>query len=279
MQVIGDIFNTFFFGPVANLLVLIINGLNMIHVPWAFGLAIIILTIIIRLLIWPFMAKQLKSARKMSELKPHMDALKEKHKGDKQGLAAAQMALYKEHGVNPAGGCLPTLIQIPIIWGLYQTIMAFFNGQSGLEKINSVLYPIGGKLTEVPDLHFLGVNLAVKPSEFGQLGALLLLVPIITALLQFIQSKMMTAPAVKKYLSDSPKEKKEKESMEDSMQAMQSQMMYLMPLMIAYFAFSFPIGLALYWNVFTILGIIQQHRISGWGGLQNWFKLLKPRAA
>lgn len=276
MQVIGDIFNTFFFGPVANLLVLIINGLYALHIPGAFGLAIIILTVIIRLLVWPFMATQLKSAKKMSELKPHLNALKIKHKGDKQALGAAQMALYKEHGINPAGGCLPTLIQIPIIWGLYQTIMAFFDDQSGLEKINSVLYPISEHLTQVPDLHFMGLNLAIKPSQFGQFGVLLLLVPIITALLQFIQSKMMTA-TIKNYPSDSPKEKKEKESVEDSMQAMQSQMMYLMPLMIGYFAFSFPIGLALYWNVFTILGIVQQHRISGWGGLQNWFKFLKPK--
>lgn len=279
MSLIGNIFNTFFFGPVANLLVIIIRTLDAVHIPGSFGLAIIILTVIIRLLIWPFMAKQLKSARKMSELKPHLDALKEKHKNDKQALAAAQMALYKEHGINPAGGCLPTLIQIPIIWGLYQTIMAFFNGQAGLDRINSVLYPIGEKLTQVPDLHFMGMNLAIKPSQFGQFGMFLLLVPVVTALLQFMQSKMMMAPAVKKYASDSPKEKKEKESMEDSMQAMQSQMMYLMPLMIGYFAFSFPIGLALYWNVFTILGIVQQHRISGWGGLANWFKFLKPKAA
>lgn len=271
MQVITDIFNTFFMGPILNVLVLILDGLNFLHLPGALGFSIIILTILIRILVWPLMSSQLKSAKKMQELKPHLDALKAKHKNDKKAFAQAQMDLYKEHGVNPAGGCLPVLIQFPILIALYQTIFAFFNGASGLVQINNMLYPFIPHLKNVPSLDFLGVNLAVKPSEFGQNGIFLLFIPILTALLTFIQSKMMVpAKSLKEYPKDTPKEKKEKESTEDAMGAMQGQMMYLMPVMIGYFAFQFPIGLSLYWNTMTIVGIYQQYKISGWGGLELW---------
>ncbi|MDO8639176.1 MAG: YidC/Oxa1 family membrane protein insertase [Candidatus Daviesbacteria bacterium] len=276
MQVIGNIFNLFFYVPILNLLVLILLGLNMIHIPGSFGFSIIILTILIRILIWPLMSSQLKSAKKMQELKPHLDSLKIKHKGDKKAFAAAQMDLYKEHGVNPAGGCLPVLVQFPILIALYQTIFAFFSGPQGLENINKVLYFPWLHLKVVPSLDFFGVNLAVKPSEFSQYGFLLLLIPLITALLTFIQSKMMAPPKpLKEYPKDTPSEKKEKESTEDAMGAMQRQMMYMMPVMIGYFAFQFPIGLALYWNTMTILGIYQQYKISGWGGMESWIKIIK----
>ncbi|MFH0937360.1 MAG: YidC/Oxa1 family membrane protein insertase [Candidatus Daviesbacteria bacterium] len=275
MQVIGDLFNTLFFGPIVNLLVLILQGLTFLHIPGALGLAIIILTVLIRLVVWPLMSKQIKSAKKMADLKPQLDELKVKYKGDKKALAAAQMALYKENGVNPAGGCLPTLVQFPVIIALYQTIFAFFSGSSALENINKVLYVPAWQLKTVPDLNFLGLNLATKPSEFGSLGAFLLIIPLLTAALTFVQSKMMAPTKVKEYPSDSPKEKKEKEGLEDSMSAIQGQMMYMMPIMIGYFAFQFPIGLALYWNTFTVLGIIQQYRISGWGGFEGWIKKIK----
>jgi hypothetical protein len=82
---------------------------------------------------------------------------------------------------------------------------------------------------------------------------------------------------VKEYPSDSSKEKKEKESSEDTMAAVQGQMLFLMPIMIGYFAFSFPVGLAIYWNTFTILGIIQQYYVSGWGGLTSFFSFISKR--
>lgn len=267
MQIIVDVFNLIFLEPIVNALVAIMRGLDSLGVPGALGASIIILTILIRMLIWPLMSTQLKSAKKMSDLKPHLEELKIKHKGDKQGFAKAQMDLYKEHGINPAGGCLPTLIQLPILIALYQTIISFFNGSGGLKHINELLYIPSWKLASTPDPNFLGINIAYKPSEFGQFGFLLLLVPLITGGLTFMQSKMMTPKPVKKYPTDSPKEKKEKESSEDMMAAVQSQMTFLMPIMIGYFALQFPIGLALYWNTITIFGIIQQYFISGWGGL------------
>ncbi len=280
MNNIGDIFNLVFMGPIINLLVLIFQGLQAIHIPGALGFSIMILTILIRLLVWPFTSSQLKSARKLADLKPHLDELKKKHKDDKQGLASAQMALYKEHGVNPAGGCLPAIIQIPVFIALYQSIINILPGTGGhIDRINSLLYFPQLRLPSTLDPNFFGINLGIKPSEFTTHGFLLLLIPIGTAILTFVQSKMALPKAVKVYASDSPKEKKEKEGIEDSMGQVQSQMVFMMPLMIGYFAFNFPIGLAIYWNSYTILGIIQQYRISGWGGVSDFVTKFRVRSS
>ncbi|EKD90871.1 MAG: Stage III sporulation protein J [uncultured bacterium] len=276
MQIIFDLFNTLFFAPLVNLLVLIIRALESLGVAGALGFAIIIMTIGIRLLIWPFMSSQLKSAKKMADMKPHLDQLKNKHKDDKQALAKAQMDLYKEHGVNPAGGCVPALIQLPILIALYQVILAMFDGANGLERINKVLYNSSWHLSSPPDPHFLGFNLGSKPSDFAAVGVFVLLIPIITGLLQFFQSKMMVPTPVKVYPKDSPKEKKEKDEASDAAAAVQSQMVYLMPVMIGYFAFSFPIGLSIYWNTFTLLGIYHQYRVGGWGGMKEFVSRLRP---
>ena len=79
---------------------------------------------------------------------------------------------------------------------------------------------------------------------------------------------------IKVYKSDSPKETKEKETMEESLGAIQGQMVFLMPVMMGYFAYQFPIGLAIYLNIYTILGIVQQYRISGWGSLEDLIKII-----
>ena len=278
MGAIGDIFNLVFFGPVINVLVLLYQGLAAVRIPGALGFSILFLTIIIRVLVWPFMASQIKATKKMAELKPHLDALKIKHKGDKQGMAQAQMALYKEHGVNPAGGCLPALIQIPVFIALYQAIINILPGAGGhLDRINLLLYFPQLKLPSTLDPNFFGLNLGIKPSEFGSHGAFLLLIPVLTAGLTFVQSKMTLPKAIKHHEGEKPKETKEKEGMEESMGAVQSQMVYMMPVMIGYFAFSFPIGLAIYWNTYTILGIIQQYKIGGWGGMSDFVRSVKGK--
>jgi YidC/Oxa1 family membrane protein insertase len=269
---IGAVFDTFFIAPIINVMVFFIHVFSSIGIPGSLGLSIIALTIVIKLLIWPFMTAQLRSTKKMADLKPHLDKLKEKHKGDRQKFAAAQMALFKEHGVNPAAGCLPALIQMPVFIALYQVIFAFFDSKSGLTRINELTYSFIPDLAKMPSPQFLGVDLSHRPSEFGQYGWVLLLIPIITAALTFVQSKMMVPAPVKKYPSDSPVEKKEKETKGDMGSAMQSQMLYLMPLMIGFFSWQFPVGLALYWNTFTFFGIIQQYKVAGLGGLSGWIK-------
>jgi YidC/Oxa1 family membrane protein insertase len=277
MQIITSLFDTLFFGPIVNILVLLLRGLEGLGIPGALGIAIIIVTMLIRILVWPLMATQLKASKKMAELKPHLDELKKKHKDDKQALAKAQMDLYKEHGVNPAGGCLPLLIQIPPMIAIYQVIYAFFDGAHGLNRINGLLYNSDWALKQAPNLDFFGVSLAVKPSDYATAGLFILLVPVITALIQLIQSKMMTPVPVKINKQDSKKEKQEKESMEDAMASMQGQMMFIMPLMMAYISFTFPIGLALYLNTLTLVGIFQQYLISGWGSLGPWISKISSK--
>ncbi|MBI2022351.1 membrane protein insertase YidC [Candidatus Daviesbacteria bacterium] len=274
MPVIGDLFNTLFFQPTVNLLVLIIRSLEQLSIPGAFGLSIIILTFLIRLVLWPLMGSQLKSAKKISDLKPKLDELKLKHKDDKTALYQAQMSLYKEHGVNPAGGCLPTLLQIPFFIAIYQVISSLFAGSQGITRVNEALYNAAWHLKVQPDPIFLGLNIADKPIDFGRIGMFVLIVPILTVVLQFIQSRMMMPKPVKPYPSDSPKEKKEKAQAEDMQTAMQSQMMVLMPIMIGYFALILPIGVSLFYLSLTIMGIIQQYFVSGWGGLAPWVEKL-----
>lgn len=269
---IGDIFNILLLQPTLNLIVVILRSVEALHIPGALGISIILLTLIIKLVTWPLTNQQLKASKKMLELKPHMDALKNKHRGNQQALAAAQMQLYKEHGVNPAGGCLPAVLQILLIYPLYQVIQAFLEAGHGLERINYFLYDKSWHLDHLPDPHFLGLNLATKPSEFATAGVFLLLIPIITAALQFVLSKMMSPMGVPVKKDDKPKEVKEKAKEEDMATAMQGQMLVMMPVMIGFFAFQFPIGLALYWNTISILSIYQQYLITGWGGLEVWIK-------
>src|SRR3972149_8087416 len=174
MSGIGDIFNLIFFGPIINILVLIFQGLSALHIPGALGFSIIILTVLIRFLVWPFMTSQIKATKKMADLKPHLAVLKEKHKDDKKALASAQMALYKEHGVNQAGGCLPALIQIPVFLALYQAIINIPPGANGhLDNINSLLYFPQFKLPSTLDPNFFGLDLGIKPSQFGSFGVFL----------------------------------------------------------------------------------------------------------
>lgn len=275
MELIGFLFDTIFFAPTVNILIFVYKILQSISFPGALGLAIIILTVLIRFLVWPFYGAQLKSAQKMAKLKPHLNALKEKHKDDKKAFAEAQMALFKEHGVNPAAGCLPALIQIPVFFALYQAIANVFPGgvlgfSGSLERVNSVLYHSWLHLSSAPDANFFGLNLAIKPSD-GGLTSFLIFIPLITAALTFVQSKMMVAPKAPELTKDD----KKSGGMEDMMSSMQSQMAYIMPLMIGYFAFQFPIGLAIYWNTFTIMGIIQQYQISGWGAVADYARKLK----
>ena len=187
------------------------------------------------------------------------------------------MRLYKEHGVNPAAGCLPLLIQLPLIWALYAALQLIVKpGMVTLKTINAMLYSSSFKLTQPWDTYFFGLPLAQTPSHLLNLSLMstwpILIIPVATGFFQFIQSKMMFAslpqPADKKLVEVKSKSGEKKE--EDFATAFQSQSMYIFPLMIGFFSYDFPVGLSLYWNAFTIFGIIQQYRISGLGGIKEW---------
>jgi YidC/Oxa1 family membrane protein insertase len=264
--------NLLLVNPILNVLVAFYKGFEYLHVPGPLGFAVIGLTIIIRLLLYPLMQAQLKSARKMQNLKPHLDALNVKHKNDKQALQQAQLALYKEHGINPAAGCLPLLVQMPVLIALYNVFYQVLNNGNlvkVVEHINSVVYHPALQI-KVLDLTFFGVNLGIKPNQWQTQGWWLLSVPIITAALQWWQSRLMmqmtpAAPVVnekKQAITKNGETKKDEKPKEDTAMEMQKQMAIITPLMFGYFAFQFPLGLALYWNVFGLFGIMQQLKVN-----------------
>src|SRR3972149_10662929 len=117
-----EIFNIIIVNPIINVLVAIYQVLAFFHVPYPLGFSIIGLTVVIRIILYPLISAQLKASKKMQDIAPHLSNLKEKHKGDKKRIQEETMKLYKDHGVNPAAGCLPTLIQLPVIWGLYSVL-------------------------------------------------------------------------------------------------------------------------------------------------------------
>src|SRR5258706_5972255 len=160
-----NFFNTIFIWPILNILVAIYQGVLALHIPYALGFAIIILTILIRLILYPLTASQLKTSQKMQQITPHVNKLKEKHKNDAKTLQAETMKLYKEHGVNPAAGCLPLLIQFPIIISLYQVLSHVVGTKPAVlvSEINKVLYFPFFKLHAPMDQNFFGLPLGKNP--------------------------------------------------------------------------------------------------------------------
>lgn len=260
-----DLFQTFLINPIFNLLIVFYKLLAAVGLPGSLGFAIILLTVLIRLILWPLTAAQLKSAKKMAALKPHLDRIKSEHGHDKIRHQQEVQKLYKEQGVNPLAGCLPLILQIPVFIALYNVLLNIvqFDKADFLSTVNNHLYTPALYLDKIPNTSFLGFNLASKPDHWQQAGPFLLIIPVITGALQLIQSKMM-APAA------APKKTENGQGMQDSMAQVQGQMTYLMPAMIAFFSYGFPVGLSLYWNTFTIIGIIQQYLISGPGALNKY---------
>ena len=262
-------FDLFLIQPILNLLIVFYKLLSFIHIPSALGFSIIFLTATIRLALWPLTSSQLRSSQKMAALKPHLERIKKEHGNDKLKHQQEVSKLYKEHGVNPLAGCLPLLLQMPIFISLYQVLRKTVNFDNAniLTDINSKLYFPTLHLDKIPSTSFLGLSLATKPNQWAQVGFLILLIPLATGVFQFIQSQMLISPQ-----SKAVKKTKEgdKQDMDDTMASMQSQMTLIMPAMIAFFSYGFPIGLSLYWNTFTLIGIIQQYTIMGAGSLNKY---------
>lgn len=271
LNTLGSAFNTVILIPITNILVTIYHFLYLIHIPSALGFAIILLTVLIRVVLYPFVSAQIKSTAKMQKVAPHIASIKEKYKKDAKKQQEETMKLYKEHGINPAGGCLPSLVQVPIIWGLYRVLetVVVADSLASIKKINDGMYSFlnFAHINHIWDVTFFGLPLSASPSKLFTTMPLIILIPIITAAFQFVLSKMMlpvTAPA-----------KTDKKSSPDFQTAFQSQSMFIFPIMIGFFSFSFPVGLSLYWNTFTIFGILQQYLLVGAGGLTPWIKKIK----
>ncbi len=262
-----NIFNNLLVFPILNVLVFFYKVFLFIKLPGAFGFAIIALTAFVRLILHPFFQKQLETSKKMQDLKPHLDRISHKHKNDKKRQQEEQMKLFKEAGINPASGCLFMIIQIPVFIALYNTLSLFLlnGGMTKLiGKINGVLYSPALKIQTI-DPWFFGINLAVSPSKSGQWYYYA--IPLITAVLQYLQTKAMT-PATIAPTAPSPakaaesKEEQKKDDSSDFQKAMNTQMKFIFPLMIGWFSYTLPVGLSLYWNIFSIFSIIQYKKLK-----------------
>jgi YidC/Oxa1 family membrane protein insertase len=219
-----------------------------------FWLAIIIFTIVVRVLMTPLMLPQQRSAKKMQTLQPRLQEIQKKYAKERDKLAQEQMKLYREAGVSPMGGCLPMLVQFPIWIGLYQSIIQSLGHQPlNLLNLSQNIYPFLNRIwAEVPlNRYFLGMDLSLTPQA---LGGLTYLLPILVAFTSWWQSKMMTPAG----------------SSQGQAASMNQSMTLMMPLMFGFFSLQFSTGLSFYFIVSNIIGIISQGFISGWDGLMFW---------
>ncbi|OGY91080.1 MAG: hypothetical protein A3H70_04275 [Candidatus Komeilibacteria bacterium RIFCSPLOWO2_02_FULL_48_11] len=225
-----NIFTIIFYQPILNLLVWLHNVIPGND----FGWAIIALTIIIKIILWPLSGKSLKSQKALQELQPKVDALKEKFKDNKEELGRAMMELYKKEKVSPFSSCLPLLVQLPFLIAIYQVL------RDGLQNGSlNLLYPFIAK-PEAVNTVFLGIVDLSKAS---------VAMAVIAGALQFWQTKML----MHKKQPNIPGAK------DEGMASMvNKQMLYVMPIVTVFIGASLPGGLTLYWLMNTLATIAQQ---------------------
>lgn len=251
---IGTIFNILLINPTFNLLLVFIFLFSSWGLPGALGWSIILLTTVFRLAFNPFYKKQAEMALHMEELRPQIEQLQKKYKDDPKKLQQEQMALYKERGINPASGCLIALVQLPVILALYQVLLKIFQTKEAALTVFLDKIAYASFLKHMPlDPHFLGFNLGVAPSQYQQYGWYYLIIPLVTAALQYFQ--VVAAQPKKK--EDAKAIKTTPEDKESFQAVFQKQMKVMFPIMIGYFSYILPVGLALYWNIFSLFSIVQ----------------------
>ncbi len=244
---------TIIVNPFTNVLLLIYKMIG-----GNFGIAIILFTILIRLLTHPLMASQIKSSTKMTQFQQskQWQDIQKKYKGDKEKLAQEQMNLYKELGISPFASCLPSIIQIPLIFGLYQSIMRSLAATPGqLLILTRAVYSFLHISNLVPlNSQFLWMNLG-QPERVYMFGIGIPMLAIIVAITTYVQSKV-TMPA-----STNPGDQG----------AMMNKMMALyMPLLLGYFALTFASGLSIYFITGNLIGVAQYALL----GKVNWRALI-----
>jgi YidC/Oxa1 family membrane protein insertase len=227
----SEIFHTIFYQPVLNLLVFLYN----IVPGHDLGIAIILLTIIIKLLLLPLSRQSIKSQKALQNLQPKIDEIKKKYANNREEMGRAMMALYKENKVNPFSSCLPLLIQLPFLFAVFRVFRnGFANGSLDL------VYPF---ITRPETINTISLG-------FIDLSQRNIPIAILAGLAQYWQSKMMIT---KKTEIKSPGAKDE-----NMMAVMNKQMVYFMPALTVFIGMTFPGGLALYWLVTTVLTALQQ---------------------
>ena len=266
MEIVTALWNALLVYPLINLLVL---ADYFVH---DFGLAVVIVTVAIRLALYPVFTKQVRSSRAMQELAPAMNDIKKKHGGDRARLQQEQMKLYKERGINPIGGCLPMLVFFPVLFAMY----AAFQQVGGLgapaltmrQLTGEVLWPfIRPLFADLPpeatiDLaaHWLPwISNLAQPDHlfFNFIGPL----PIISALLQLVASVQA--------LPRNPPQT------DDPTQRTMQSMTYYLPLITIVFFKDLAAGVFIYYITTTIFQIVQQYFVMGWGQLPRWIPALE----
>jgi YidC/Oxa1 family membrane protein insertase len=259
----GVIWNQFILNPFTNVLLFIYNIIG-----GNFGIAIILFTILIRAITWPLNAQQLKGAKVMQDLQKDKEWLdiQKKYAKDREKLASEQMRIYKDRGINPFASCLPTLIQFPIIIGLYQSIThALAATPLGLLQLARSIYPsiLNSALLIPLNSKFLWMDLGRPEGIPFPAGFSLPFLPfgfptlaIIVAITTYLQTKLTMPPS-----AGGPN---------DQSAAMNSMMSIYMPLLLGYFALNFASGLAVYFVTSNVLGIVQYASM----GRVNWRNLL-----
>ena len=250
--------NTLIIQPFTNVLLMITMVVK------NFGIAIILFTLLIKLITYPLTASQLKATQKMQDLQnnPRYKRMQEKYKGNQEAMAQEQMKLYKELGINPFGSCLPTLIQFPIIIGLYQSIIkAMASTPYEMLNLERLVYPFLDPTKILPiQNNFLWMDLG-QPERLNVFGIGIPVLAIVVVLSQFLLGKVM-APAGG---GDN-----------DQAAAMSKSMSTTMPLLMGWMAYTLASGLALYFVVSNI-ATIAQYSIQG---RTDWSKILpfiKPK--
>ena len=246
LEFIVDTWNQIIIQPMINTLVLLYSWLLL-----DFGIAIIAFTLIVRTVMIPLTVKQSRQIKAMTALQPKMKAIQEKYKGERGRSSRETMALYKEQGVNPLGCLGPMFIQFPIWIGLYQAILQTVPSKpESLVGLSKHLYDWLPQVHSVIpiDSSFLWMDLAAPdPSPF--------IMPILVGASMWIMQKMTTMPTA------------------DERQASTNRiMLWMMPAMFGFFTLNFPSGLALYWVVSNVVGVVIQGFVTGWDPL---LKLLK----
>jgi YidC/Oxa1 family membrane protein insertase len=242
--------------PLTNLLLWIYDVLG--NGPHMFGLAIILFTVLIKLITWPLNASQVKGAQAMQELQNDKDwqDIQKKYAKDREKLAQEQMRIYKEKGINPFASCLPTLVQFPIIIGLYQAIIRALSATPlDMLKLARTVYPFQNVESIIPlNSTFLWMDLG-RPESIQILGFGLPTLAVIVALTTWLQTKL-TMPA-----SSNPN---------DQTAQMTRMMSIYMPLMLGWFSLTFASGISVYFIISNIIGIVQYAAT----GRANWRNLL-----
>lgn len=257
-----------------------------------YGWALILFTLAVKLILLPLGLKQQKSMTKMQLVQPKMQEIQKKYENDKQKQSEETMKLYKEYNISPMGGCLPLLIQLPILIGLYRVIqepltymlhnsaeeIALWKSQLNLTSEIDI-----AKLKDLVEFNFLGLDLSVTPN-FGKLDWIWL-IPILAGITTFLTSKITTwmngkdkKPAEeKKPARVLNPDQKTPSNTEGTMKTMT----YIMPLMTAWIAFSFPAALGLYWTISNVLSMAQTVVLNGYyaNKLKSEFAALEEKKA